>query len=188
MATAEVEEEWGDGVDDFFTEFSLAASHDKSTRRKNADAHQAKVAQSQKKARLKEADRDESAKEARRRIAAAVISRATAKEIEAAARDAKKHQEMCPKKGNTGVASAHPRLSSFSLSGQHHGSSTAASSSPSSKEHSSTARQSGAEPPKSRFSQKRQKMAAKSARKAARKADAKVHCIPYRRVSRRQRR
>lgn len=185
MAT-EVEEEWQDGVDDFFADFSLAASSEKSTRRKNAEAHQASVAESQKKAERREADRGESAEEARRRITAAVISRATAKELEAAARNAKKHHKVAHKDCNTGASSAKSGLSSSSLSEQHHGSSTAASFSPSLKGLDSTDHQAEAEPSSSRLCKKRQKVDAKFARKTARKEEAREHRIKYRRVLRKQ--
>ncbi|AYU83132.1 hypothetical protein conserved [Leishmania donovani] len=188
MATEVVEEEWQDGVDDFFADFSLAASNEKSTRRKNAEAHQASVAQSQNKVERREADRGESAEEARRRITAAVISRATAKELERAARNAKQHHKMSHKNCDTGASSVKLGHSSSSLSEQHHGSSTAASLSPSLKVHDSTAHQVEAAPSYSRLCKKNQKIDAKFARKTARKEAAKEHRIKYRRVLRKQRR
>ncbi|KAG5491211.1 hypothetical protein JIQ42_01108 [Leishmania sp. Namibia] len=174
MATEGGEEEWADGVDDFFAEFSLAALQDKSTRRKNAEVYQASVAQSKKKLELKEADRSESAEEARRRITAAVMSRATAKEIERAVQNAKKHQKTTQAKSSTDPTPLNLGLSS-SLPEQPHGSPAPASSSPSLTGHDSTTHRFHAESSSSRFCKKRQRVDSKFARKAARKERAKEH-------------
>ncbi|KAG5467456.1 hypothetical protein CUR178_01099 [Leishmania enriettii] len=174
MATQGGEEEWADGVDDFFAEFSLAALQDKSTRRKNAEVYQARVAQGKQKLERKEADRSESAEEARRRIAAAVMSRATAKEIERAVQNAKKQQKMTQAKSSTNPTHVNLGLSS-SLSEQSHGSPAPASSSPSLTGHNSTTHRFHAESSSSRFCKKRQRVDSKFARKAARKERGKEH-------------
>lgn len=183
------EEEWADGVDDFFAEFSSSATQGKSARRQNAEAHQATVTQAQKQAERREVDRVESAEEARRRITAAVAGRATAKEIEAAARNAKKHQKIAQKKQRVGGAAAGPSPTS-------HAAAAAASSSPSTSASSAAGvtgkraevPQTDGEGPAARLGKRRQKIDAKFARKAARKEEAKENRIKYRRVLRKQRR
>ncbi|GET92844.1 hypothetical protein, conserved [Leishmania tarentolae] len=188
MTTEVVDEEWQEGVDEFFAEFSLSASGEKSTRRKNAEAHQTSVAQSQKKAENREFDRAESAEEARRRITATVISRATAKELKAATRKAKKNQRMTHTKPNGGAASVKSGLSSASFSEKRHSSLSAASLPPSLEEHDSTTQQAEAEPSSSCFSKKRRKIDAKFSRKLARREAEEEHRVKYRRVLRKQRR
>ncbi|KAK7201275.1 hypothetical protein NESM_000189300 [Novymonas esmeraldas] len=184
MASA-AEEEWADGVDDFFAEFSSATSRGKSMRRQNADAHHATVAQSSNMLERQAMDRAESAEEARRRIAAAVVSRATTREIEAAARAAKKNLKKTQKKTGAGTASAAPGISSSS--------STAAQSSRIAGAGPSPAQMDGrlATAPLAervtghvRHGKRHQKVDAKYARKE----EAKENRVKYRRVLRKQRR
>ncbi|KAG5492748.1 hypothetical protein JKF63_01328 [Porcisia hertigi] len=180
------EEEWADGVEDFFAALPSVSSDGKSMRRRNVEANQASVALSQKTAERRETERYESAEEARRRITAAVIGRATTKEIEAAARDAHKHKKMTKKGSSTGTVSVGPALSPSSA--QNSGSSTLGLSSPLSKGDDSKARQADAEVSNSHLGKRRQKIDAKFARKEARKEEAKEHRIKFRRVLRKQRR
>ncbi|KPI86098.1 hypothetical protein ABL78_4859 [Leptomonas seymouri] len=181
-------EEWADGAEGFFNEFASSVSQEKSQRRKNVEARQADALQQQQKAVRKDVDRAESAAEARRRITAAVLSRASAKEIEAAARNAKKQQKMNKRKAPNAGAFGGAAGSSSGAS------STTASASPSlrveakSSEPSPAKQHAEGESTSKTFGKKRDKVNAKFARKAARKEEAKENRIKYRRVLRKQRR
>lgn len=187
-------EEWADGAESFFDEFASSVSQEKSQRRKNVEAQQADALRQQAKTERLELDKAESAAEARRRITAAVVSRASAKEIEAAARNAKKLQKTNGKNKSSSagfsssaaagvVAGSSGAVGSLSTSAQSPGrGGVSSSSSSSSKPHVE------GESTSKLFGKKRDKVNAKFARKAARKTEVKENQIKYRRVLRKQRR
>lgn len=158
-------EEWADGADTFFAEFASSATGEKSKRRKGFDTSSAARQQDTILQARAQQDRAESADQARRRIAAAVVNRASAKEIQQAMRVARKAK---------GVAK----------------SDTEGSSSPVSDGHASIANHRGeAEKRHSKqLSKTHRRLEAKSGRKAAKKEEEKVNAIKYRRVLRKQRR
>lgn len=85
-----MEEEWADGAEGFFTEFAESTKGSaKSARKRNREAHEDPDGSRAARAALSEMDRKLSAEEARRKIAAAVVSRASPKELAEARRLAK---------------------------------------------------------------------------------------------------
>ncbi|KPA86371.1 hypothetical protein ABB37_00562 [Leptomonas pyrrhocoris] len=180
-------EEWADEAEGFFNEFAASVSQEKSQRRKNADARQADTLQQQKKVERRDLDRAESAAEARRRITAAVLSRASAKEIEAAARNAKKQQKVNGKNKMNAGASGGAVGSSAGLPGSTASASPSAHLAGKNDPSSSVKQPVEGEPTNKTFGKKREKVDAKFARKAARKEEAKENSIKYRRTLRRQR-
>lgn len=80
-----MEEEWAEGADGFFTEFAAStATGEKSARRRNREMNQEKNDNCAGRTARTEVDRKMSVEDARKKIAAAVLSRASAKEVAAA--------------------------------------------------------------------------------------------------------